>query len=752
MGVGVLVPSISRALSGAAVTASLGTLTADSQGTVPTASEDAWTKLSGTFSFSDERSGPKEPFHFRADVIDTTGEVFVSWKTPSSGPVNRNGSFLFNPDTGEWRRTNTEATGIDADGNVRALGQRENLGSCYDADRHGIWYGPGTPNGIGGSLPPSPMLGDVLYLVAQDIFTLYAPTADNQAYYPGPVAIGSANTAFAYRNNHYYTFRTSLRRRNLGTNSTETLIADVQTQSGASLIGDHRNNFPGHSGHNKDGGYLWFLDDNCELYTCDITGSSFAFVHRPTTGLPPQSINSRPAIDGVCAAIDESRNVLVAFISRNITNATATGAINVGRTHVLDLDTWEWRAGPWRENGDTVPGMTEDNSAAGQVMMYDRLKQRILKFHGRDSVTTEIWEFKPRFKARWTSFELPASSGSVYGVNYRGFPFLSNSSSKNVNIAYCPLTDRLYATGGDTLGSDTPGIWSMSMTDGSWRLDLGTVTTPWAFPQPNGIQDFGLFVWDSVRQRFQFGWNYSEPYDVPGSWERQYARGVWWYDPSVYPATDAWFQDLSRSDQDLSPNAPYNNVYGGWYDAQNDMLVGFGSGGNSATTVPVWRIDIGTMATLSDLSCPVQAMSGFSKRPDATGYVELDRWLYALTVYTDGTTTNRVLKMIRYNLDTGAGQTFDMHPLAPQGSDIQTSPYMKLEKSNGKVVWLHKSIDVIGGLYNIFIFDPATLEWTVDESRPAYGSVAINTSCSLPDGRIVMAGGGSSHIWFYTAP
>ena len=98
----------------------------------------------------------------------------------------------------------------------------------------------------------------------------------------------------------------------------------------------------------------------------------------------------------------------------------------------------------------------------------------------------------PTYTGAITSFPLPALVGA---------PYSTLQNSKHTNMAYSPVTNRLYVEGGDWVTSATDGTWSMSLVDGSWRQDVGAPVYP-TLPAPHAAQDEMGFVWDASRQKF----------------------------------------------------------------------------------------------------------------------------------------------------------------------------------------------------------------------------------------------------------
>jgi hypothetical protein len=427
----------------------------------------------------------------------------------------------------------------------------------------------------------------------------------------------------------------------------------------------------------------------------------------------------------------------------------------------------EWRAGPSAAGGATVPGAGYGVQYSAD---YDPVGQRVLMaFSPGATYTTQMWAFRPGYNkvGKFSSFALPTSSGSTYGVNYAYFPFTVGGQCKQVNMCYCPLNDRLYASGGDIQpdGSNTEGIWSMDMATGEWRKDSGILgagqTTLWAYPQPTGYQDGTGFWWMPSRAKLLFGMQCGESYlevnDTRPNWV--YARGVWTFDPALYPRQDAWEQSLALT-EDVYGTIDYGAVherpqtgcqFGGHYDPQTDTVWVFpdGAAGQPATMAK-YNVATWTKSASPSFRFPLHPAGTASAYFRQQGPVAIGREIYTLGYLTDGVTI--YWRLLRYHMDqqvlvkSYAGPVFTPRTW-------QLSGY-KLETSNGKVVFFNKGFPE-ADVQNIFVFDPVAETWTEDTHRPTYATLLANSTHSLPDGRIAMCGalgqpaGTLSHLFFY---
>ena len=335
-------------------------------------------------------------------------------------------------------------------------------------------------------------------------------------------------------------------------------------------------------------------------------------------------------------------------------------------------------------------------------------------------------------------------------MNYYGFPFTSNAGSKQTDLVYCPLDNRLYAQGGDTIHSATDGTWSMSLADGTWRLDVGQPVYP-TLPAPHALQDDFGYAWVPSRSKLLIWPGVYFAYDAPGSPILNYTGGVWWYDP----VTKQYTQDTR-----LFPNMPYNGVspgivagstgspFGGIYDDVNDQIVEFG---DSASSFAVRRWDVINMVRLADIPFNVSSPNRTAAYFTRAMHVKVGRQVYIIGIRTNGLTSSQTPLMLRWDLDNHTMQ--ELAPPPVDGTlirDIET----RIGTSHGKVVWPFTT-GPDGVIHGIYVYDPTTNGWAVDNQVPAYGNFIGNTLTSLPDGRVVFSGGSfgpqQTHIWFYEA-
>lgn len=332
---------------------------------------------------------------------------------------------------------------------------------------------------------------------------------------------------------------------------------------------------------------------------------------------------------------------------------------------------------------------------------------------------------------RITQYPLPARSGTVYGVSGYGLPFVNNGGSKHSDMAYCPLNNRIYAQGGDTIHSATDGTWSVDATTlDDWRFDVGKPVYP-TLPAPHALQDDFGFVWIESRQRFLLWPGSYFPYEPADAPIRNYSRGMWWFDPVT-----------STYEQELGLFGTYGEssgcIYGGAYDEVNDNIVVLrdSSGGYACR-----RWNVSALVRLPDIRYPVPVPASNAAAKGSyftrTKYAKLDRYVYVLGYATDGTSL-KIPRFWRYNLDANVLQELIAPPVAGANIvDIQ----VQLNVSNGKIVWLNVT-GPDGDIKGIYVFDPATNSWAKDsQPLPADGSFMGNVTCSLPDGRIALAGG-----------
>lgn len=497
--------------------------------------------------------------------------------------------------------------------------------------------------------------------------------------------------------------------------------------------------------------------------------------HLSTTGGPPPPLTQY--------VYDRANDALVGWsASPQIAGGDSTPG-TTRETWLLPLSTLVWSKAANLAAGMTVPSETVYVSYA---MAYDPLRQLTLlhTMNGSGNYSPETWAYRyptsgstappppppttsappppppaappppapptSTYTGKITSFPLPARSGSTYGSNYYGFPFVSNGSAKQNDMAYCPLDNRLYVQGGDSIHSATDGTWSMSLADGTWRLDVGQPVYP-TLPAPHALQDDFGFAWVPLRNKFLLWPGAYFAYEAPGTPILNYTGGVWWYDP----VTKTYTQDTR-----LFPNLPLNgvapgitagttgSVFGGIYDDVTDQIVEFG---DSAAGFLVRSWSMATMTRLPDIPFKVTTQSGYAAYFSRGKQVKVGRSVYIIGYRTNGNVSSQTPLMLRWDLDARVMQ--ELAPPPVNGTLIRDIE-IRFGTSHGKIVWPFTT-GPDGEIHGIYVYDPATNGWSVDNQVPSYGNFIGNSVTSLPDGRVVWSGGSfgrqQTHIWFYEA-
>jgi len=349
-----------------------------------------------------------------------------------------------------------------------------------------------------------------------------------------------------------------------------------------------------------------------------------------------------------------------------------------------------------------------------------------------------------------TSFPLPAQGGSTYGVNYYGFPFVSNHDSKQSDMAYCPCDNRIYVQGGDTIHSATDGTWSMSLADGSWRLDVGQPVYP-TLPAPHALQDDFGFAWMPKRQQFilwpgsYFAYdNGTNPPDPAVYPLLNYSRGLWFFDP----ATKKYTQHRELFPDYLTGNTGTGSPHGGIYDDVNDQIVEIA---DSSKGYAVRRWDVAGLVRLPDISFKLTSPKSYAAYFTRGQHVKIGRSVYMIGFRTNGDVSSQTPLMLRWDLDSQVMQ--ELAPPPVDGTQI-VDKEIRIGASHGKVVWPFTN-GPDGVIKGIYVYDPATNGWAVDKQVPSYGNFIGNSVTSLPDGRVAWSGGvfgpQQTHMWFYEA-
>jgi hypothetical protein len=777
------------------------TATGSVYATVPSVTTgDTWALISGEFLADDTRNATIG-YHFSCASRDSTGQILYQWGFPFStgGAPALGGATLFNQATKAWERVNGSVP-LDLppfDQNPRSdyvlpyLGAVENYGISYDADHDRMWVGNHSYGWIhiGYSGDNTPDNGDTYFSFSDNMFHMHAPNSYNTEFGREDIdAVSVQNLGFIYHKNRLWYFgrdNYGWGYRDLTTNARTSL--GLLSSYGIELVNTTKYiTGPTRSGLHRDQEYLWLLDSRVRLWKCDISSATgpYTWVQVPTTGTGPAYwVDGTGNLDdGISAALDESRNVLVAHVGINIMNGSVTGQQTVDKTYVLNLTTNEWRVGASRANGDVVPGYPPNNPtyvgsprvAAASSMLYDRFSQRCMLVTTRSSPLgrVEVWAFQPQGKWTWNNLPTPANiTWFDKAAQFRpGIP--NGSDSKHAEISYCSDNGRLYVFNGDSAFSNTLITTSMDLATGAWRFESGfdhtkyTVDT-WPYWYPNGFQDECAVMWVPSVGRFLIGFNAPLPYASPdGTIAGECTKGLWWFDPVIAASgnPDAWTRDLRlfpyymyganmpiadipwehRSPQIKWGGETYDSVRNILYKADpfNDLVVSY---------------DIATMTRRADVSMTRVYYDNITT-PPSSRYCNNGQVLIGDYIYFHYTITSNNIpleeRFARVNVLTGATERLanpPRPPTCPQWPIHNLEP--RLCRSNGKVVW-----PVVTGpnspVYGMLVYDPATNTWTDDTTRPAVGTLCGNSVASLPDGRIAMCGhnqDAQTHLHFYEA-
>jgi hypothetical protein len=494
-----------------------------------------------------------------------------------------------------------------------------------------------------------------------------------------------------------------------------------------------------------------YVDTDGSLWALPLNLSGWQ--HLVTTGGPPPAFTQY--------VYDVGNDALVGWSSSPRVAGGDTAPGTTRETWLLPLSTLNWTKAANVAAGNTVPFETV---YVGYSIVYDPVRgQTILHtLTNSGNYDPSTWAYRypsttnpppppippapppppppapppttsgptPAYTGVITSFPLPALAGA---------PYSTLQNSKHTNMAYSPLTNRLYVSGGDWLYSATDGTWSMNMADGSWRMDVGNPVYP-TLPAPHAGQDEMGFVWDAARQKFLFWPGVYNAYEPKGAPILEYAKGLWYFDP----LTNVWTQELrlfgNYGDTTGDP-------FGGVYDEVNDQLVELGDD-SSGFVARRWSIT--ALVRLADIPIALTRPQGFSTYYSRTQYAKIGRYVYVAGYSTDGTAL-KIPRFWRWHLDN---HTFEELATPPVDGSLLHDIEMRLATSHGKVVWpLMSGPD--GELHGIYVYDPAINVWSVDRQVPSYGNFIGNAVTSLPDGRVAFSGGvfgrHQTHMWFYEA-
>jgi hypothetical protein len=331
-------------------------------------------------------------------------------------------------------------------------------------------------------------------------------------------------------------------------------------------------------------------------------------------------------------------------------------------------------------------------------------------------------------------------------------PYSANGSSKHTNMA--SDGKRLYVSGGDWTYSATDGTWSAPLSNlADWRQDVGAPDAKTLLPvAPHALQDGAGFEWMQSRKRFLLWPGSYFAYEPAGAPLLDYARGAWLLDPEARTYT----QDTRLFGKSGSNTGC---LHGGVYDPLRDEIVAVG---DDSTTPAVLRWNVETAkATSVPITVPgrTKGRACYFRRGK---YALIGRKLYAIGLETDGEQI-RLPIMLEFDLDTNAVRRCAAPPKGPNAvitlpdgkrKDQSDDKEMRLVVSHSKVVW-PRTYGPEGDIDGIAVYDPKADAWSVDTQVPKVGAFICNAVCSLPDGRVVLAGGvfgkQQTHIWLYEA-
>lgn len=724
---------------------------------------DTWSKLNATYPNGNVRAGPYIGQGWSKPCIHvTTGHIYYWQGLPTSA---NGGSFIFRPSIGYWEKLNSDTS----DWKKSFLGAAENYDIVHDPDRNVIWRSTGGPfssGGAPGGYNNGPYYGEMKYDIAADLWSTpykevgngYVPAPGDVPYFDyGPFGTPGTQTGsngkYIYYNGALYQFGAfssgsgaqALTKRDIASGVISTLLTTAQCPPWTSIASHCMYDRSGLNSRTKK---LWTLADNLAYNELDLRLPTLSWSAIPTTGTRPTvpAPSAYPGYTdgdyGISAVIDEAANCLVAWCGRN-EQVTADGGADQRKTWIMDLATRVWREGPSLAGGHVVPPASVQ---CLHRLLYDPVGERtLLVTIVPATAATDVWALQiAPIGGIITSWPLPTSSGSTYGVNYYGFPFTANGSAKHVCMAYCPLNNRIYAQGGDSIHSATDGTFSVSLDDGSWRLDVGAPVYP-TLPAPHALQDgFGMFWVASVNQFVLIPggyYPYPPPIDPVANPLHNYSKGYWWFDPS----TNVYTQDLRLF---TDPYSSTGCLHGGAWDDVNEHVIVLA---DSSAGKAVRRWDPLAGVRLADLTLSIPNDPAYPGLVfQRSRQVACGRWVYAAGYKHDGTPSGRVPLMVRWNMDTHATEVCATPPVSgPAIIDLE----VRLAVSHGKIVWLfHNGPE--GNIISINVYDPSTNTWTQDSKRPAYGNFIGNSICET-DRHVCMSGGvfglQQSHFWLYEA-
>jgi len=355
-----------------------------------------WVKVSGPYSGGDERAGPLSSQGWWAGTCFADGRSFLSCGHVTTAP--NGGTYIFDPTTGAWSRTNTDTTSF-----WKNLQGAENYCLAFDGDHNRVYKSIGSPNGwtVGGNQNTSPQYGELRYEISLDEFftdyphagVTYRPTTPDEIAHWDITGLGNtmsfADGRFEYWNGATYAFaswstQSALKTRNLTTGLVTTLESSSPSGTEPSRLPqlrggvDHRN------------GMAWLHGNGLELYQRDLTqpaGSGWQHVlttNIPTTPQPP-GIGAGPNY-GILTVLDETSGYWVAWAGMNA-SVSIVGMTALQSTWICDPTTFAW----------TLLSIPAPLPTARAAVLYNLLYnpgrgcvQLLLSNNGG----TEVWELR----------------------------------------------------------------------------------------------------------------------------------------------------------------------------------------------------------------------------------------------------------------------------------------------------------------------------------------------------------------------
>jgi len=737
-----------------------------------TATDDTWTHRSAAseaLPLYSEGMGPAtHQGWYKGCLIETTGDLFFAQGTQcalTNANCTMYGTFIWNNSTGQWSR-------VDDRLDTRwfkhfSNGIAENYETAYDPTRHCVWFSEGGP-GWGNPGDGNPRRGQLRF----DLATLeyfnhrpssnYVPvTQDDTDHFfhearDGPARLIGFDDCIEVIDGKLYNFGgwntavATLRvidpatevRPGYAINTTTyptTNVAPKPSWNGDDGVCRDR------SGQHRLERYLWTVANLGEVYVLNLNDRPgiWKWRHLPSTGPKPISRPETGTTQGVVTELHEDANAIIAYCGRAHT-ASEVGTL-LRQTWVFDIAARRWRYGPSAANGDTVP--TGAGGAVTKSIFYSPA-ERVVRLLDGGASKMGIWDFVPEYTGRGELTGLVLPTESPEGLTS---PYGQGHTSKHTNMAYCPLTHRIYVSGGDVTDSAAPDwTWSVDPDTGEWRRDAMRVDG--VDPHPVAAQDNMGFAWDDASNRGGTGrgklifWPgvYAQGGTTP---THTWARGWWTFDP----LTNEWDQQLNLWS---TFGTSSGNNFGGCWNPDDDCVYILGNNSNGRITRR-YNLTTGETVTLN--------WSNASTFLNGTGIVAVYfRGMHVLHngyIYTLGSgTTNgndRFPVFIRWHIASNVVQLLSTPPVPDPNIGLGLESRIGL--SGNRIVWFASNGPIGQFPYGLQIYDIDADWWVQDRQVPGAGTYVGNACMqyALPDGRLGFCGtvfDGSisqTHFWMY---